>query len=76
MENKIIYLAFFYLLKNSVSEEKMLKFKKENNSITFPTKEGKIHINFSELINKSFEELKLFTPEEKLVIKKELNKWQ
>ena len=70
------YLPLFYLLRSSVSEEKMQEFKTNNNSITFPTKEGDILINFDELVKRSIKEIKELPLKDREVVLKTLEKWQ
>ena len=72
----MIYLPLFYLLRGSVTEEKMQEFKTNNNSITFPTKEGDILINFNELVKRSIKEIKQLPKKDRAVVKKTLEKWQ
>lgn len=70
------YLPLFYLLRSSVTEEKMQEFRTNNNSITFPTKEGDILINFNELVNRSIKEIKQLPKQDREVARKTLDKWK
>jgi len=70
------YLPLFYLLINYTTEKKIQELKKHNNSIAFPTKEGKLVINFDELINRCQLEIKDLPKKEAITVKNQLEKWK